>query len=87
MEKKYEHPVQNIAAEIIKVTIKDISRKHEGETITILNLWRTDALKWIESDAEDNIFTFKSCCHLLEVEPKRVREMIKTRITNEGEER
>lgn len=80
MEREYENPAQNIAAELIKVAIKDIRRKHESESITILNLWQMDAIKWLESNSEDNIFTFVSCCNILAVSPKDTRKMIKKKI-------
>lgn len=80
MDREYDNPIQNLAAEIIKVTVKDINRKHdESESITIINLWRIDAIKWLESNKEDKVFTFVSCCNILGVDPVSTRKIIKNR--------
>lgn len=74
----YDDSIQELVSEIIKIAIKDISKKDDSEkSNAVLELRRIDAIKWIESDSIKNIFSFENCCWILNIDPKKMRNTLK----------
>lgn len=74
----YDDSIQELVSEIIKIAIKDISKKDDSEkSNAVLELRRIDAIKWIESDNIKNIFSFENCCWILNIDPKKMRNTLK----------